>query len=305
MSLDQEEERQLAQREETRRRVSMLRSIELNTRRVVNDVLAGQYHSVFKGRGIEFDQVRLYTPGDDIRSIDWNVTARAKEPYVRQYHEERELTVMLLVDGSASLDFGTRGRTKRELAAELAALLAFSAIRNNDKVGLLLFTDKVEQIILPKKGRKHVLRVVDEILTHTPQGRATDLQAALTYLSHLKIRRSVVFVISDFLETNFEEGLRIVGRRHDLVGFAVGDPAEAELPAFGDGLLLDPESGERIWADFIDPPTRRAYAKAYAEHVAELESLFRRHRLELLRLGTDKDYVASLVAFFRRRARKQ
>lgn len=296
------QERQQKGQQERQERARTLRAIEITTRRVANETLAGQYHSVFKGRGIEFDQVRLYTPGDDVRTIDWNVTARANEAYVRQYHEERELSVMLLVDCSASGAFGTRLRSKNELAAELSALLAFSAIRNNDKVGLILFTDRVEKVLLPKKGRKHVLRVVNEILSFNPEGRGTDIGAALSYLSRLKIRRSVVFLISDMYDTDFEEGLRVVGRKHDLVGLMVRDPAEAELPRLGLVPAEDPESGEVEWLDTEDPAVRREYERARSDFDTRLTQQFRSHKIELIRILCGEDYIPKLVAFFRRRA---
>lgn len=290
--------------DERRKRAARLRTIEITTNRVVNDTLAGQYQSVFKGRGLEFDQVRPYTPGDDVRSIDWNVTARAQETYVRQYHEERELTVMLLVDCSASGQFGTARRIKVDLAAELSALLAFSAIRNNDKVGLILFTDRVEKVILPKKGRKHVLRVVDEILSFNPEGRGTDVGGALMYLSRLRIRRSVVFMISDFLAEDFEEPLRVVRRKHDLVGFRVYDSAEMHLPELGLVPMEDPETGDVQWVDSSDPAVRRYMEDGYREFDEKLSFTFLKHRVELIKLPCGEDYVPKLVAFFRRRAKR-
>ena len=291
-----------SRQDERRRRAERLKAIEITTRRIVNESLAGQYQSVFKGRGLEFDQVRLYSPGDDVRTIDWNVTARAKDAYVRQYHEERELTVMLLVDCSASGRFGTKEQLKVDLAAELCALLAFSAIRNNDKVGLLLFTDRVEKIILPKKGRKHVLRVVNEILSFEPEGRGTDIARALVYLSRLKIRRSVVFLISDFLTEPFDDSLRIVARKHDLVGFRIEDRAERELPALGLVPMEDPESGRVDWVDTDDPAVRRYFQETRTAHEERLDGSFRRHKVELVRLDCGEDYAPRLAAFFRRRA---
>jgi len=293
-----------SQQDERKKRAAKLKAIEITTNRIVNDTLAGQYHSSFKGHGIEFDQVRLYSPGDDIRSIDWNVTARAQEAYVRQYHEERELSVMLMVDCSASGQFGTRSQKKVELAAELSALLAFSAIRNNDKVGLILFTDKVEKIIHPKKGKKHVLRVVNDILSFNPEGRKTDIGAALTYLSKLKIRRSVVFLISDLLDTGYEDGLKVVSRKHDLVSLLVRDRAEDELPDVGLVPIEDTERNQVAWVDTSDPAVRREYEKSRLEFKNSTVNLFRRHKVELVRVTCGKDYVPTLVAFFRRRSRK-
>lgn len=293
-----------SQQDERRERAARLRAIEITTNRVVNDTLAGQYHSVFKGHGVEFDQVRLYSPGDDVRSIDWNVTARSYETYVRQYHEERELTVMLMVDCSASGRFGTRDQMKVELAAELSALLAFSAIRNNDKVGLILFTDRVEKVILPKKGRKHVLRVVNDILSFDPEHSGTDIAEALTYLSRLKIRRSVVFLISDLYDQNFDDGLRIISRKHDLVGIRVRDRCEAELPRLGLVPMADPETGDLVWVDTDDAAVRREYEESRSTFDAGTEQLFSRHKVELIKTICGDDYVPTLVAFFRRRAKR-
>jgi len=293
-----------SQHDERRERAARLRAIEITTNRVVNDTLAGQYHSVFKGHGVEFDQVRQYSPGDDVRSIDWNVTARSTETYVRQYHEERELTVMLMVDCSASGRFGTRDQMKVELAAELSALLAFSAIRNNDKVGLILFTDRVEKVILPKKGRKHVLRVVNDILSFDPEHSGTDIAEALTYLSRLKIRRSVVFLISDLNDKDFDDGLRVVSRKHDLVGIRIRDRCEAKLPRLGLVPMADPETGDLVWVDTDDVAVRREYEKSRSSFDEGTEQLFLRHKVELIKAICGDDYVPTLVAFFRRRAKR-
>lgn len=289
--------------EERRKRAEKTKTIELATRRIVNDNLAGQYHSVFKGRGIEFDQVRPYSPGDDVRAIDWNVTARALQPFVRQYHEERELTLLLAVDCSFSGYFGTRVQTKREQIAELSALFAFSAIRNHDKVGLLLFTDHVEKVILPRKGRKHVLRVIDEILSYEPRGRKTDLKETLAYVSRLKLRRSIVVLLSDFLDRGFEDDLRTVARKHDLIGVWVSDPAEESLPELGLLKAFDPESGETYWIDTLDPEVRRSYKKHRTSFEESLVQTFRKNRLDLLRIRSGEDYVPKINAFFSRRVR--
>ncbi len=279
-----------------------IRRIEIVTRRAAADTLAGQYHSVFKGRGIEFDQVRPYTVGDDIRSIDWNVTARHGSPFIKQYQEERELTVMLLVDLSASGLFGTRSSRKIELAAELSALLAFSAIQNNDKVGLLLFTDRVERVILPQKGRKHVLRVISEILSYTPQRRGTDINEALTYLSRLRLNGAIVFLISDFISPDYSQGLKVVSRKHDLVGLLVRDEKEAVLPDVGLAPLEDLESGETVWVDTSDRNTRRYHEEYWRKMDAERRMLLGRLKVEHVELSCGDDYVPRLAAFFRRRA---
>ena len=244
-----------------------VRQIEIRTNREVTDVLGGQYHSVFKGRGMEFEEVREYLPGDEVRSIDWNVTARFGHPFIKKFKEERELTVMLVVDVSASGQFGSVRQTKNELAAELAAVLAFSAIRNNDKVGLIMFTDRIEKFVPPKKGRRHVLRVVREILAFQPQGRGTDLQLALDYLNSVQSRRAVTFVVSDFQVTDEEsvrKKLRVASKRHDVIALSLRDPREEELPAVGLLELRDAETGERALVDTFDRKVREEFAAKVA-----------------------------------------
>jgi len=279
-----------------------VRRIELRTRHLVNDVFSGEYHSVFKGMGMEFEGVREYLPGDDVRSIDWNVTARLGHPYVKKFHEERELTVMLVVDASASGQFGSHERMKGEIAAEICAVLAFAAIQNNDKVGLLIFTDRVEKFVPPKKGRQHVLRVIREILYFEPEGRGTDIALALRHLLRVVRRRAVVFVVSDFLDSGFERMLRIAGRRHDTVAIAVEDPRERALPPVGFVDLEDAETGERLTFDAGDRRSRAAF-----EALAALDRERREKTLSVLRekvvtFRTDEPYVGPLIAFFRRRA---
>jgi len=260
--------------------VRRIRRIEIRTRRAVNNALAGQYHSVFKGRGMAFSEVRQYQPGDEIRTIDWNVTARMREPYVKVFTEERELTVMLLVDLSASGDFGTVEKSKAEVAAEIAALLAFSAIQNNDRVGLLLFTDRVEKFIPPKKGRTHVLRVISEILTFRPTGRGTDIAGALEYHQRLMRRSAVTFLVSDFLDTGFDTQIRLTARRHDLIPVVLTDPWEEALPALGLVVGEDAETGEPIFLDTLSPRVRAAFA-ARAKAAAEARAhAFRRLALD-------------------------
>ncbi len=281
-----------------------LRKLEITTRKVVSDMLAGQYHSVFKGRGMAFSEVRQYQPGDEIRIIDWNVTARMNEAYVKVFTEERELTVMLLVDVSASKDFGTKGRTKAELAAEIAAQIAFSAIANNDRVGLILFSDRIEKVIPPKKGRKHVMRVITDILTVTPQGRGTDLSAGLTYLSQIAKRKAVTFLISDFLAQGYEKSLRIVGRKHDLIPVVVSDPAEEQFPRLGLVELEDPETGERLLVDSADPFVRGEYARVMQRTKEERRKLFKKLELDVLELKAGEEHGSALARFFRMRARR-
>ncbi len=284
--------------------IKKLRKIEITTRHVVNETLAGQYHSVFKGRGMTFEEVRPYQQGDDIRSIDWNVTARMNDAYIKVFAEERELTVMLLVDLSASQDFGSREKTKGEVAAEIAALLAFSAITNNDRVGLILFTDRVERFVPPKKGRKHVMRLITEILNARPSGRGTDLSAGLTHLVHVAKRRVVAFLISDFIADRFEESLRVTARRHDLVPIALRDPLEEGLPKAGIALVEDPETLERVRVDFGSAQVRAKFAEVAAARRGERAKVFRKLRLDSVEIKAGEEYVRSLVTFFHARARR-
>jgi uncharacterized protein (DUF58 family) len=289
----------------TRELLKKIRNIEIVTERLVRDRMAGQYHSVFKGSGIAFSEVRQYIPGDDIRLIDWNVSARMNEPYVKLFVEEREMTVLLLVDMSASGRFGSRDQEKRELAAELAAVLAFSAIRNNDRVGLIIFTDTVERFVPPKKGKKHVLRVVSEILSYEPRSRRTAIDAGLEYLGRVARRRAVAFLISDFLapQDSYEWALRIAARRHDLVPVTVADPLEEALPAVGLVELEDPETGEVVVFDTSGPEGRAWSAETRRLREAR-ESLWRRLGLDAITVRTDRPYLPGLQAFFEARARR-
>jgi uncharacterized protein (DUF58 family) len=282
-----------------------IRRIELRTRRLVNSTFAGQYHSVFKGRGMNFEEVREYAPGDEIRSIDWNVTARMNAPYIKKYTEERELTVMLLVDVSASGIFGSVELSKRELAAEVASILAFSAINNNDKVGLILFTDRIELFIPPKKGRLHTLRLIREMLYFEPGGRGTDLAGALDYLNLVVSRRSVVFMVSDFLAPDFTKALTVTSKRHDLVAMPVIDKGESELPNVGIVTLEDAETGEQIDVNTSSKAVRRALREVNEDRLADLEYLFRSRRVDIVRLTTTEDYLIPLRNFFELRERRQ
>jgi uncharacterized protein (DUF58 family) len=281
-----------------------VRQIEIRTNREVTDVLGGQYHSVFKGRGMEFEEVREYLPGDEVRAIDWNVTARFGHPYIKKFKEERELTVMLLVDVSASGQFGSGRQSKNELAAELAAVLAFSAIRNQDKVGVILFTDRIEKYIAPQKGRRHVLRVVREILAFQPQGTGTKLAAALDYLNRVQRRRAVTFLLSDFQDGDFLKQLRVAGKRHDLVALSMTDPRELELPAVGMVELRDAETGERAWVDTFDAGVRATFAERAATRLRQLRDTCRAAGVDQVELRTDADYLRPLVKFFRMRERR-
>ncbi len=281
-----------------------IRRLELRTRRLVSSTFAGQYHSVFKGRGMNFEEVREYAPGDEIRSIDWNVTARMNTPFVKKFTEERELTVMLVVDVSASGTFGSIDMSKRELAAEVASILAFSAINNNDKVGLLLFSDDVELFIPPKKGRLHTLRLIREMLYFEPKGRGTNLAGALDYLNRVTVRRAVVFMISDFLAPDFSKALTVTSRRHDLVAMPVRDPGESTLPNIGIITLEDAETGEQIDIDTGKRSVRLGLAEAEESRVKTLNRLFRSRRVDVVPLSTTEDYLLALRAFFEQRERR-
>jgi len=282
-----------------------IRKIEISTRRVVNETLSGQYHSVFKGRGMAFDEVRQYQPGDEIRAIDWNVTARMNDAYVKVFTEERELTVMLVVDLSGSQDFGTREKTKGEQAAELAALVAFSAISNNDRVGLVIFTDQVEKFVPPKKGRKHVLRVISEVLTFKPKRRGTDLRAGLDFLNRIAKRKTVTFLVSDFISDNYERALRVAARKHDLIALSLRDPLERELPALGIALVEDPETGEKLHVDLSDPAVRGAFASEVERRRLERKKLFNKLDMDAIEITAGEEFVKPLVTFFRARAKRR
>ena len=293
--------------------MSGMRQLEIRTRRMVNDSLAGSYHSVFKGRGMDFDEVREYSPGDEVRTIDWNVTARAGRPFVKKFTEERELTIFLLVDISASGNFGSGAMSKRDLAAELASVLAFSAIRNSDKVGLLLFTDQIETYLPPKKGRRHVLRVVRDILHHTPRSSGTDVVKALDIANRLLHRRAVVFLISDFetpknqdaTRAELRKAMRRTNRRHDLVAVHVEDPREKELPDVGIVALEDAESGEVIELDTASANVRKRFKEMSLQRGRRLVSDFRSEGIDTLQLQTDAPYMPALQRFFKTRERRR
>ena len=282
-----------------------IRSIQIHTSKSVNSVLAGEYESVFKGRGMEFDEVREYQPGDDIRTIDWNVTARTGLPYVKQYVEERELTVFFLVDLSASGAFGSMKQTKNEVAAELTALLAFSAIKNNDKVGLIVFTDIIELFIPPKKGVSHVLRLIREILHFRPGRAGTDISAALDFFGRVMRKRAVMFVISDFISSDCSRNMRILARRHDLISVSITDPREMTLPVTGLLELEDAETGESLLIDCGSREVRQQYHQLAEKRLQNLESLFRSLDVDHIPLQTGQDYVNELVRFFRTREKRR
>ena len=284
-----------------------IKRIEITARHLVTDSLAGEYHSVFKGMGMEFDEMRPYSLGDDVRRIDWNVTARMNTPYIRKYQEERELTVFLAVDASGSSDFGTTGQFKRELAAELAAVLSFAATTNNDKVGLLIFTDKPELIVPPRKGKRHVLRMVRDLLVFPPEGSGTSIESALDTINRVVKRRSIIFLISDFLvePESLRSSLAATNRRHDIIALDLHDPMEHQIPDVGLMVLEDAETGELEWVD----TSNKAWKEAFEARVLDLEQQKRRLLSSLaidhIQISTDKDYVVELNEFFARRSRRR
>jgi uncharacterized protein (DUF58 family) len=281
-----------------------IRGLEIKTRALVETAFAGDYHSVFKGRGMNFEDVREYQPGDEIRAIDWNVTARLGSPFVKKFTEERELTVMLIVDVSASGDFGSTSQSKRELAAEVACLLAFSAIRNNDKVGLLLFSDRLELFIPPKKGRSHTLRIIREILFFDPKGRGTDAAAALDHLNKIITRRAVVFLISDFQAPDFSRELAVTAKRHDLIAIRIQDERESILPPIGLITLEDAETGDQIEINAADSRVRAQFAQLAQTQLAETMRVLRRNRIDRIELRTGDEYLPALRSFFKQRERR-
>jgi len=286
--------------------INKIRHLEIRTRHLVNDSFAGDYHSVFKGQGMEFDEVRPYQFGDEVRTIDWNVTARMGYPYIKRYVEERELTVLLAVDASGSTNFGSVNRFKRELAAELAAVLSFAATNNNDKVGLLLFTDQVELVVPPRKGRRHVVRVIRELLAFEPHGQGTNLKLGLDTINQLLKRRSIVFLISDFLAPpeSYRQTLFITNRRHDVIAVDLHDPLETNIANVGLLVLEDAESGELVWVD----TDSEAWRIAFTDHLNDLKTskqeAFNRARIDSININTHQDYVTALTIFFQRRAKR-
>jgi uncharacterized protein (DUF58 family) len=288
----------------SRELVKKLKKIEIYTSRLANDQLAGSYHSVFKGRGMAFSEVRQYQPGDDVRFIDWNVSARMNDTYVKVFTEEREMTVMLLVDLSASGRFGSADKPKMETVAEVAALLAFSAIKNNDRVGLILFTDQVERFVPPKKGRSHVMRVVTEILNANPKSEGTDLGVALDLLGGIGKRKTVAFLISDFIAEHYEKPLKVVSAKHDLIPIQIVDPREDELPDVGLALMEDLETGDLVEIDTSSLSVRADYAREVQRQRASREHLFRRLQLDHVTVSTDRDFVKPLTELFRMRQRR-
>jgi uncharacterized protein (DUF58 family) len=284
--------------------IQKIRRIQITTNRLVNESLAGEYHSVFKGRGMEFDEVREYQHGDDVRSIDWNVTSRAGRPFVKRYVEERELTVMLLIDASASGSFGSADKMKSEIAAEISALIAFSAIKNNDRVGAILFTDQIEKFVPPRRGSSHVLRVVREVLFHKPEHRGTRIQKAIDHLNLVVHKSSVVFLISDLLDQGFEQSLRVANRRHDVIVIQIVDPREKELAKVGIAELRDAETGEIAWIDTSLEWVRNTFRENWDRNQLRLSRFFKSNRMDHVPIDTSRPYDVPLVRFFKERAKK-
>lgn len=287
---------------ETAELLKKVRHIEIKTRGLSQNIFAGEYHSAFKGRGMAFSEVREYQYGDDIRDIDWNVTARYNRPYIKIFEEERELTVMILVDVSASLDFGTTNSMKRDMVTEIAATLAFSAIQNNDKIGVIFFSDKIEKFIPPKKGRKHILYIIRELLDFEPQSTQTDLAMALRYLTNAIKKRCTTFLISDFLDIHdYENALTIANRKHDIVAMQVYDPMEVELPAVGLMKILDAETNEEVWIDTSSQRTRQIHHEWFMRQEFYKEHAFTRSQVDNISIRTDEDYVKALLSLFKQR----
>lgn len=284
--------------------LQQIRRIQISTSRMVTDIFAGSYHSVFKGKGMEFDEVRQYFPGDDVRSIDWNVTARTGLPHVKKFVEERELTVMLLLDMSRSSYFGTVNKLKAQRAAELCSVLAFTAARNNDKIGLIGFTDKIEIFVPPRKGLKHILRIIREALYFKPHGRGTDIPAALEYLNRVSMRKTVTFILSDFFADDFQKALSICNKRHDVVAFTITDPAEIELPNVGLVTLTDAETGKQMLVDTSNGKYRKAYKANALARRDQRKRLFQQIKVDSIDIRTDRPYVHNLFTFFKTRGRK-
>jgi len=281
-----------------------IKRIEIQTRGIVNDVFSGQYHSVFKGRGMDFSEVREYQYGDYVRTIDWNVSARVGHPYVKVFEEERELTVMFLVDVSSSANFGTFEQMKGELAVELCAVLAFSAIKNNDKVGLIIFTDRIEKYVPPKKGKSHVLRVLRELLYFQPRGIETDINAALEYLNRLTRKRATVFLVSDFLSEGYEKALQIANKKHDIVAITIIDPRERAMPGVGLIEFEDAETGETVVIDTSDAALMNMFTSQTEQERLKREKLFKSMNIDFIDIYTNRSYVEPLVKFFRMRAKR-
>lgn len=291
----------MASNQNTSELLKKVRKIEIKTRGLSNQIFSGEYHSAFKGRGMAFSEVREYQHGDEIRTIDWNVTARFNHPYVKVFEEERELTVMLLVDVSGSKEFGTQQKSKQELATELCAVLAFSAIQNNDKVGVIFFSDKIEKFIPPKKGRSHILMIIRDLIDFKPESKGTDITGALKYFTNVIKKRSTAFIISDFVDSNFEDALKIANKKHDMVALHLYDIAEQELPDLGLVPLLDAETNEIKWVNTSDKKVRIDYKSNALRRKDELSNTFRKSGVDVAEIATDHNYVKPLMNLFKRR----
>ena len=287
---------------ETNDLLKKVRQIEIKTKGLSNNIFAGEYHSAFKGRGMTFSEVREYQYGDDVRNIDWNVTARFNRPFIKIFEEEREMTVMLLIDVSGSREFGTSVRFKKNLITEIAATLAFSTIQNNEKIGVIFFSDKIEKFIPPKKGKKHVLHIIRELLTFIPENRETNLSEVLRYFTGAIKKRSTAFLISDFMDDNFERALRIANQKHDLVALQIYDRRETELPPIGLVKLKDAESGNLKWVDTSDRKVRDAYSQYWKNRDQEIQTIFAKSGVDNVKVRTDEDYVRSLISLFKKRS---
>ena len=288
---------------ETSELLKKVRKIELKTKGLSNHIFAGEYHTAFKGRGMAFSEVREYQPGDDVRTIDWNVTARFNLPFVKVFEEERELTVMLIIDVSGSKDFGTQNQFKQELVTELAAVLAFSAIQNNDKIGVIFFSDKVEKFIPPKKGKSHILRIIRELIAFEPENTTTKIAEGLRFFNNVIKKRSVCFVISDFMDSGYDAPLKIANKKHDVIAIKINDPREEELPNIGLIQLKDAESGQLRWVDTCNPLVRKSYQSFSRNMSQQTQKLFKNSGVDTIALQTDQDYIKPLIRFFKKRNR--
>lgn len=286
---------------ETSELLKKVRKIEIKTRGLSNQIFSGEYHSAFKGRGMAFSEVREYQPGDPIRSIDWNVTARLNHPYVKVFEEEREITMMLIIDVSASENFGSKSMLKREMITEVAAVLAFSAVQNNDKIGVILFSDKVEKFIPPKKGKSHILRIIRELIDFKPDGKGTQIHEALRFFNNVTKKRSIAFLISDFMDSDYEQALKIATQKHDVIALITKDIAEDQLPDLGLIPIYDFESGSKTWVDSSDKNVRMTYAKAKAKHLEYTNSTLLKCGTDYATLFTNQSYVKPLMQLFKKR----
>jgi len=289
---------------ETSELFKKVRKIEIKTRRLSQNIFSGQYHSVFKGQGIAFSEVREYQPGDDVRLIDWNVTARFNHPFVKVFEEERELTMILLIDVSGSQNFGTRAQFKRDLTAEISAVLSFSALQNNDKIGAILFSSDVEGFIPPKKGRTHVLHIVRKLLNYEPKEQTTNLATALKYAFNAIKKKAIIFILSDFLDNGFDDALKILARKHDTIAIQISDPREMEFPSVGLVYFRDAETGELLWFDTSDQQARRNYQIWWHSHQLKLKELFQRCKVDYIQIRTGESYIEPLIEFFRKRGKR-